>query len=113
MSDREFSLYDVEQFLREAGAERVTEDAVLNLERELAKLADKVTNKAIRYAAHAGRTKLIRREDILLTRVQRQFCLQQTCELEQEGQDNEHYLKGAQIEVTSLSVAFLNIFITT
>jgi|GEM_PF-1321259 histone H3/H4 len=68
MSDREFSLYDVEQFLREAGAERVTEDAVLNLERELAKLADKVTNKAIKYAAHAGRKKLIRKEDILLTR---------------------------------------------
>jgi histone H3/H4 len=68
MSDREFSLYDVEQFLREAGDERVTEDAVLNLERELAKLADKVTNKAIKYAAHAGRKKLIRREDILLTR---------------------------------------------
>lgn len=69
MSDREFSLYDVEQFLREAGAERVTEDAVLNLERELAKLADKVTNKAMRYAAHAGRKKLIKKEDILLTRM--------------------------------------------
>ena len=42
MSDREFSLYDIEQFLREAGAEKVTEDAVLNLEKELAKLADKL-----------------------------------------------------------------------
>jgi len=69
MSDRKFSLYDVEQFLREAGAEKVTEDAVLNLERELTKLADKVTNKAIRYAAHAGRKKLIKKEDILLTRM--------------------------------------------
>ena len=69
MSDREFSLYDVEQFLREAGAEKVTEEAVLNLERELAKLADKVTNKAVRYAAHAGRKKLIKKEDILLTRM--------------------------------------------
>lgn len=68
MSAREFSLYDVEQFLREAGAEKVTEEAVLNLERELSKLANKVTHKAVRYAAHAGRTKLIKREDILLTR---------------------------------------------
>ncbi len=68
MNDREFSLYDIEQFLREAGAEKVTEDAVLNLEKELAKLADKVTGKAIRYAAHAGRKKLIKKEDILLTR---------------------------------------------
>ncbi len=68
MKDREFSLYDIEQFLREAGAERVTEDAVLNLERELAKLANKVTDRAVKYAAHAGRKKLIRREDILLAR---------------------------------------------
>lgn len=68
MSERRFSLYDVEQFLREAGAEKVTEDAVLNLERELEKLSDKIASKAIRYAAHAGRKKLIRREDILLTR---------------------------------------------
>jgi histone H3/H4 len=67
MKDRKFSLYDVEQFLREAGAEKVTEDAVLNLERELEKLADKVTDKAMRYAEHAGRRKLIRKEDILLT----------------------------------------------
>ncbi len=68
MKDREFSLYDIEQFLREAGAERVTEDAVLNLERELAKLANKVTDRAVKYAAHAGRKKLIRKEDILLAR---------------------------------------------
>lgn len=69
MKDRRFSLYDIEQFLREAGAEKVTEDAVLNLERELEKLADKVTNNAMRYAEHAGRRKLIRKEDILLTRM--------------------------------------------
>lgn len=67
MSDRKFSLYEVEQFIREAGAERVTEDAVLNLERELEKLAEKIANKAIRYAEHAGRRKLIRKSDILLT----------------------------------------------
>ena len=68
MSQRRFSLYDVEQFLREAGAEKVTEDAVLNLERELENLSDKIASKAMRYAAHAGRKKLIKKEDILLTR---------------------------------------------
>lgn len=68
MGNREFSLYDIEQFLREAGAERVTEDAVMDLEKELERFADKLTNKAVRYAAHAGRKKLIKREDILLTR---------------------------------------------
>ncbi len=67
MSERRFSLYDVEQFLREAGAERVTEDAVLDLERELEKLAEKIAANALRYAKHAGRNKLIRGSDILLT----------------------------------------------
>lgn len=68
MGERAFSLYDMEEFLREAGAERVTEDAVLNLERELEKLTQSVANKALRYAAHAGRRKLINKNDVLLTR---------------------------------------------
>lgn len=66
--ERKFSLYDIEQFIREAGAERVTEDAVLNLERELEKLADRIADNAMKYAEHAGRRKLIKRDDILLTR---------------------------------------------
>ena len=41
MGERGFSLYDIEQFIREAGAEKVTEDAVMNLERELEKLFSK------------------------------------------------------------------------
>lgn len=68
MGERGFSLYDIEQFMREAGAERVTEDAVLNLERELEKLADKITDRALRYAEHAGRRRTIRKSDVLLTR---------------------------------------------
>jgi histone H3/H4 len=68
MSERGFSLYDIEQFIREAGAEKVTEDAVMNLERELEKLTEKLTNKAMRYANHAGRKKLIKREDVALAR---------------------------------------------
>jgi histone H3/H4 len=67
LGERAFSLYDVEQFIREAGAEKVTEDAVLNLERELEKLTEALANKAIRYAAHAGRRKLIKKNDVLLT----------------------------------------------
>jgi len=63
--NRKFSLYDVEQFIREAGAERISEDAVLNLEMELESFADSIAQEAIKYAEHAGR-KLIKSEDILL-----------------------------------------------
>jgi DNA-binding protein len=65
--ERKFSLYDIEQFIREAGAERVTEDAVLELERELEKLAEKVAKRAKQYAEHAGRKRLIRTDDVMLT----------------------------------------------
>lgn len=67
MVARKFSLYDIEQFIREAGAERITEDAVTGLEKEIEKLAERITSKAMRYAEHAGRSKLIKRSDILLT----------------------------------------------
>ncbi len=60
-------MYDIEQFIREAGAEKVTEDAVLDLERQLEKLASSITDNALRYASHAGRRKLIRKSDIMLT----------------------------------------------
>ncbi|MDE1874264.1 MAG: NFYB/HAP3 family transcription factor subunit [Candidatus Micrarchaeota archaeon] len=68
MGERAFSLYDIEQFIREAGAERVTEDAVLDLEHELEKLTELLANRAIKYATHAGRKRLITKQDILLTR---------------------------------------------
>ena len=68
MGERAFSLYDVEQFIREAGAERVTEDAVLDLEHELEKLTELLASKAIRYAAHAGRQKLIKKSDVILAK---------------------------------------------
>lgn len=64
---RKFSLYEIEQFIREAGAEKVTEDAVIDLEKELEKLCDTITKKAITYAGHAGRSKLIKEDDVLLT----------------------------------------------
>lgn len=68
MGARKFSLYDIEPFIKEAGAERVTEDAVLELEIEIEKLAEKLANRAMRYAEHAGRRKLIRTEDVILTK---------------------------------------------
>ncbi len=68
MGARKFSLYDIEPFIKEAGAERITEDAVLELEIEIEKLAENLTKRAMRYAEHAGRRKLIRTEDVILTR---------------------------------------------
>lgn len=64
--ERRFSLYEMEQFIKEAGAERVTEDAVRDLEREIEKFADSITKSALKYANHAGRKRLIKREDVLL-----------------------------------------------
>ena len=67
MAKRGFSLYDVEQIMREAGAEQMTEDAVVDLEKELERITEKIAERALRYAKHAGRNKLIRKSDILLT----------------------------------------------
>ena len=68
MGQKEFSLYEIEQFIREAGAEKVTEDAVRDLEREIEKLADTLTKQAMTYAGHAGRKKLIKTADVMLTK---------------------------------------------
>ena len=68
MGEKSFSLYEIEQFIREAGAEKVTEDAVRDLEREIEKLANSITRNAMKYAEHAGRKKLIRTSDVMLTR---------------------------------------------
>ncbi len=68
MGERIFSLYEMEQFIREAGADRVTEDAVRDLEREIERLANTVTKSALKYAQHAGRKRLIRTADVKLTK---------------------------------------------
>ena len=59
-----FSLYDVEQFLREAGAERINEKAVISLERELQDTVNELVDEASMYANYAGRKKLIKVGDI-------------------------------------------------
>ena len=63
-----FSLYDIEQFLRDAGAERVNEKALLSLERELQDTLDSLINEASVYANYAGRKRLIKSSDIALTK---------------------------------------------
>jgi histone H3/H4 len=61
-----FSLYDVEQFLKDAGAERVSERAVISLERELQDTVNGLVNEATFYANYAGRKRLINLSDINL-----------------------------------------------
>ena len=46
----------------------MTEDAVRDLEREMEKLASSITKQAKIYAEHAGRRRLIRTSDVLLTK---------------------------------------------
>jgi histone H3/H4 len=61
---RVFSLYDIEEFLRDAGAERVTEGAVISLERELQNTVDGLVREAAFYANYAGRKRTINASDV-------------------------------------------------
>lgn len=63
---RGFSLYDIEEYLKEAGAERVNEKAVVSLERELQETVNELVEEAAVYANYAGRKRLIKRSDIRL-----------------------------------------------
>jgi histone H3/H4 len=87
MNSKTFSLYELDLFLREAGAERVTEEAVLALDRELSKLAETIAESSIKYANHAGRSKLIRKEDVLLSN--EDLFLEYAKEFEAEGKNNK------------------------
>ncbi|MGI0134119.1 MAG: hypothetical protein ACREBW_04090 [Candidatus Micrarchaeaceae archaeon] len=66
MKRRGFSLYDIEEYLKEAGAERVNEKAVMSLERELQETVDELVEEAAVYANYAGRKRLVKRADIEL-----------------------------------------------
>ena len=66
MKKREFSLYDVEQFLREAGAERINEKAVISLEKEIEDTVKELVDEASMYASYAGRKSMIDSSDIEL-----------------------------------------------
>jgi len=64
--NREFSLYDIEEFLKEAGAERINEKAVVSLEKELEDTVKELIDEVTVYANYAGRKKLIKKDDIEL-----------------------------------------------
>lgn len=63
---RGFSLYDIEEYLKEAGAERVNEKAVMSLERELQDTVSELVEEASVYANYAGRKRLVKSSDIAL-----------------------------------------------
>jgi histone H3/H4 len=63
---RAFSAYDIEEFLKEAGAERINEGAVNSLRSELEETVNELVSEATFYANHAGRKKLIKDSDIML-----------------------------------------------
>ncbi len=65
---RGFSLYDIEQFLKEAGAEKVNERAILCLEKELHDTVNQLLEGATVCANHAGRSRVIKRSDVKLAR---------------------------------------------
>ncbi len=64
MQEKKFSYYDVEQFLREAGAERINEDAIRSFAEELNDYMKEVVEEAEVYANHAGRTRVVTNSDI-------------------------------------------------
>jgi histone H3/H4 len=63
---RGFSLYDIEAYLKEAGAERVNEKALISFEKELEETVEGLVNEAAIYANYAGRRSLIKCSDIEL-----------------------------------------------
>ncbi len=64
---RGISLYDVEQFFRDAGAERINENAVKKLKTALEETAREILESALVYANYAGRRSLVKKEDIMFT----------------------------------------------
>lgn len=65
---RGFSLYDMEQFFKDAGASRVNEKAVVSLEKELNDTVKQLVDEAQLYANYAGRKKTIKMSDVSLAR---------------------------------------------
>ncbi len=59
-----FSLYDIEEFLKEAGAESFNEKAVFSLKKELEELTKEIVSSAQSYANYAGRKSVIKSSDV-------------------------------------------------
>ncbi len=66
VKQRSFSLYDIEQFLKEAGAEKINEKAVITLEQELEQTVKELVGEASFYANYAGRKTVIKCSDLAL-----------------------------------------------
>ncbi len=66
-----FSLFDMDAFIRDAGAERVSEDASRKLDELLEDSAKQVLFRARILARHAGRKKIMRSDVILAARQMR------------------------------------------
>ncbi len=64
MQEKRFSYYDIEQFLREAGAGRINEKAIKSFEEELKDTVSELVERAEVYANHAGRTRMVTNSDI-------------------------------------------------
>ena len=56
----------MEQFLKDAGAERINEKAVVSLEKELNDTVRQLVEDAQVYANYAGRKRMIKRADVAL-----------------------------------------------
>ncbi|MEM3841682.1 MAG: hypothetical protein QXN59_03250 [Candidatus Micrarchaeaceae archaeon] len=61
-----FSYYDVEQFLKEAGAERINEKAIMSFKEELEQEVKMLLSEAEICATYAGRKSTIKPSDISL-----------------------------------------------
>jgi DNA-binding protein len=65
MAERLIPLAAMEKIMKNAGAERVADDAKVALKEEIEERAKLITEKAAKYAMHAGR-KTVKSEDIKL-----------------------------------------------
>lgn len=66
MVKKGFSLYDIEQFLKDAGAVEINERAIFSLKSELETLTKELVESAQAYAKYAGRSKKIKCSDVVL-----------------------------------------------
>jgi histone H3/H4 len=65
MSERVLPLAAMEKILKQAGAERVSDQAKVALKEVIEELAGKIAGNAVKFASHAGR-KTVKERDIKL-----------------------------------------------